>query len=80
MNPSPGALGHPDRASDAIPRGKATVFLLVGLTGSGKTTYAKRVLEPAGVLRLSVDEEVFSSFQVSHETPAHTHPLRGEAA
>ncbi|MBE1491705.1 AAA family ATPase [Plantactinospora soyae] len=36
------------------------VFLLVGLTGSGKTTYAKRVLEPAGAVRLSVDEEVFA--------------------
>ncbi|WP_028648762.1 ATP-binding protein [Nocardiopsis sp. CNT312] len=35
-----------------------TVFLLVGLTGSGKTTYARSVLEPRGVVRLSVDEEV----------------------
>lgn len=33
-----------------------TVFLLVGLTGSGKTTYATRVLEPTGAVRLSVDE------------------------
>lgn len=36
------------------------VYLLVGLTGSGKTTYAQRVLEPAGAVRLSVDEEVFA--------------------
>ena len=35
------------------------VFLLVGLTGSGKTTYSKRVLEPAGAVRLSVDEMVY---------------------
>ncbi|WP_202902321.1 AAA family ATPase [Salinispora pacifica] len=35
-------------------------FFLVGLTGSGKTTYARRVLEPAGAVRLSVDEEVFA--------------------
>jgi predicted kinase len=35
------------------------VYLLCGLTGSGKTTYAKR-LEAAGALRLSVDEEVFA--------------------
>jgi predicted kinase len=35
------------------------VFLLVGLTGSGKTTYSKRVLEPAGAVRLSVDEIVY---------------------
>ncbi|MFD3930222.1 AAA family ATPase [Streptomyces sp. NPDC058614] len=34
------------------------VYLLVGLTGSGKTTYAKRRLEPNGVVRLSVDELV----------------------
>jgi predicted kinase len=33
------------------------VYLLCGLTGSGKTTYAKR-LEAAGAVRLSVDEEV----------------------
>ncbi|WP_435610190.1 AAA family ATPase [Streptomyces sp. C10-9-1] len=35
------------------------VFLLVGLTGSGKTTYAQRKLEPEGAVRLSVDEVVF---------------------
>ncbi|MFI6658070.1 AAA family ATPase [Streptomyces sp. NPDC050523] len=34
------------------------VYLLVGLTGSGKTTYARRCLEPAGAVRLSVDELV----------------------
>lgn len=34
------------------------VFLLVGLTGSGKTTYARRHLESAGAVRLSVDELV----------------------
>ncbi|MFE2314179.1 ATP-binding protein [Streptomyces sp. NPDC059441] len=33
-------------------------YLLVGLTGSGKTTYAKKRLEPAGAVRLSVDERV----------------------
>jgi predicted kinase len=35
------------------------VYLLVGLTGSGKTTYAKRRLESAGAVRLSVDELVY---------------------
>jgi predicted kinase len=35
------------------------VWLLTGLTGSGKTTYARR-LEASGVVRLSVDEEVFA--------------------
>ncbi|WP_043464185.1 ATP-binding protein [Kitasatospora sp. MBT66] len=34
------------------------VYLLVGLTGSGKTTYATQALEPAGAVRLSVDELV----------------------
>lgn len=38
--------------------GRPTVFLLVGLTGSGKTTYARQRLEPAGAVRLSVDELV----------------------
>jgi predicted kinase len=33
------------------------VFLLVGMTGSGKTTYSKRVLEPAGAVRVSADDE-----------------------
>ncbi|MCD0449448.1 ATP-binding protein [Actinocorallia sp. API 0066] len=36
-----------------------TVWLLVGLTVSGKTTLAK-LLEERGVVRLSVDEEVFA--------------------
>ena len=35
------------------------VYLLCGLTGSGKTTHAKQ-LEAAGAVRLSVDEEVFA--------------------
>jgi predicted kinase len=35
------------------------VHLLVGLTGSGKTTYAHRVLVPAGIALLSVDELMF---------------------
>lgn len=39
---------------------RPVVYLLVGLTGAGKTTYARKVLEPTGVLRLSVDEEVFA--------------------
>lgn len=35
------------------------VYLLAGLPGSGKTTYARH-LEAENVLRLSVDEEVFA--------------------
>lgn len=41
-----------------VPGAGPVVFLLVGLTGSGKTTYAKRRLEPGGAVRLSVDELV----------------------
>ena len=32
------------------------VFLLVGLPGAGKTTYARRVLEPAGAVRVAADD------------------------
>ncbi|MFI0107883.1 AAA family ATPase [Streptomyces globisporus] len=45
-----------------VESGAPTVFLLVGLTGSGKTTYAQRVLEPQGAVRLSVDELVFERY------------------
>lgn len=45
-------------ATDAVHRGVPVVWLLVGLTGSGKTTYARRRLEPGGAVRLSVDELV----------------------
>ena len=38
---------------------RPVVYLLCGLTGSGKTTYAK-TLEHQGVIRLSVDEEVYA--------------------
>jgi AAA domain len=38
-------------------QGAPVVYLLVGLTGSGKTTYARRRLEP-GAVRLAVDEVV----------------------
>ncbi|MFF0425389.1 ATP-binding protein [Streptomyces sp. NPDC004520] len=45
-----------------VETGAPTVFLLVGLTGSGKTTHARRVLEPRGAVRLSVDEVVFERY------------------
>lgn len=41
-----------------VPGAEPVVFLLVGLTGSGKTTYARRRLELGGAVRLSVDERV----------------------
>ncbi len=43
-----------------MPGPEPVVFLLVGLTGSGKTTYVRRWLEPAGAVRLSVDELVYA--------------------
>lgn len=52
-------VGPPsDRAPDPAPRPLPAVYLFVGLTGAGKTTYSRRVLEPAGAVRLSVDEVV----------------------
>ena len=52
------------------------VYLLIGLTGSGKTTYARR-LEAEGVLRLSVDEEVFArNGRYGVDYPEHEYPER----
>ncbi|MER5399852.1 ATP-binding protein [Streptomyces sp. NPDC002599] len=44
----------------------SVVWLLAGLTGSGKTTFAKRRLEPAGAVRLSVDEIVHARHGVDY--------------
>lgn len=38
-----------------------TVYLLCGLPGSGKSTYAKE-LEKSGVVRMTLDEEVFKRY------------------
>ena len=40
---------------------RPVVFLLCGLPGSGKTTYAKE-LERSGAVRLTLDEELFARF------------------
>lgn len=53
------------------------VFLLVGLTGAGKTTYCKRVLEPAGVVPLSVDELIYAEHgRYGIDYPADTYAER----
>jgi predicted kinase len=55
-------MTHPSDAEAASPTTSPSaplVYLLAGLTGCGKTTFAK-TLEAAGVVRLSVDEEVFA--------------------
>src|SRR3712207_7292342 len=41
-----------DRMDTHVP----VAFLLVGMTGSGKTTYSARVLEPAGAVRIAGGE------------------------
>lgn len=58
MNVSRGTVTESARSHTEGPD-KPLVYLLSGLTGSGKTTFAK-ALEAAGVVRLSVDEEVFA--------------------
>jgi predicted kinase len=51
-----------------------SAYLLVGLTGSGKTPYAKRVLKPSGAVRLSVDERVFARHgRYGVDYPEHTY-------
>jgi predicted kinase len=51
--------GHPNSETEpgaVAGNGVPVVYLLVGLTGSGKTTYAQHLVETEGVVRLSVDE------------------------
>lgn len=66
-------------------KGRApTVFLLAGLTGSGKTMLAKRLESEQGVRRLSVDELVFERngrYGVDYpdwQYPAREGPVREE--
>lgn len=47
-----------EQAADPGQGSGPVAYLLVGLTGSGKTTFAMRRLEPGGAVRLSVDERV----------------------
>ncbi len=49
----------------------AIVYMLCGLPGSGKTTYAAK-LEKEGVMRLTLDEELFKLF--GRELPEGTYP------
>lgn len=41
---------------------KPTVYMLCGLPGSGKTTYAKGLEQETGALRLTLDEQLFEKF------------------
>lgn len=45
-----------DDATTAEANRQPVVYLLVGLTGSGKSTYAEHLVATEGVVRLSVDE------------------------
>lgn len=52
---------------------KPVVFLLTGLPGSGKSTYA-RALEHDGVARLSVDEQMIATHgRLGHDYPESEH-------
>ena len=58
--------------------GQPTVYLLAGLPGSGKSTYARR-LEANGVVRVSVDAEMLARhgrIAVDYPTDHHTGLLR----
>ena len=43
----------------------AIVYLLCGLPGSGKTTYAKKIVDEQGVLSLSIDDEMIKRYGVA---------------
>lgn len=48
-------------------RTNAIVYLLCGLPGTGKTTYAKNLQKETHFLRISFDEEFFTTF--THDVP-----------
>jgi predicted kinase len=49
------------KATSAIDSGTATVFMMCGVAGSGKTTFAQN-LQRYGCVRLSIDEEIWSTY------------------
>lgn len=61
------------RAAHA-PNGQPVVYLLVGLTGSGKTSYAQQLLATGDVVRLSVDETLAARhgrYGIDYPEPQH---------
>lgn len=62
-----------EAAESAVDR-RPVVYLLVGLTGSGKTTYAEHLVENEGVVRLSVDELLAARhgrYGIDYREPQH---------
>ena len=49
--------------------GSADLFLVVGCTGAGKTTYARRLAEELGGLRFSIDEWMMALFWADSPQP-----------
>ncbi len=67
------ATGGPDHYVSFVTDPTPTVFLLAGLPGSGKSTYARR-LEADGVVRVSVDAEMMSRHgRIGVDYPADAH-------
>jgi predicted kinase len=68
--------------SRSVPPGNVqpVVFMLCGMAGSGKTTFARK-LERDGAVRLSIDERVFQR-RGRHgiDYPEHEYPTHHEAA
>src|SRR5690606_34778651 len=57
----------------SVSSGQPTVYLMAGLPGSGKATYARR-LEARGIVRVSVDAEMLARHgRIAVDYPVESH-------